>query len=114
MITHINHILEEQTNSTAKTDRIFNEIANAIQNTRYRIKEVFTLSKDMETKKNKIVEMIGNLSAVTQETAASSEEVSANIIEHTKMLEKLNTSSAEMKSTAEALSQSVGKFVLRK
>ncbi|HPU41106.1 MAG TPA: HAMP domain-containing methyl-accepting chemotaxis protein [Acetivibrio clariflavus] len=114
MISHINHILEEQTNSTDKTNRIFNEIANAIQNTRYRIKEVFTLSKDMESKKNKIVEMIGNLSAVTQETAASSEEVSANIIEHTKMLEKLNTSSAEMKSTAEALTRSVGKFTLKR
>lgn len=114
MITHINKILEDQTNSTAKTDKIFNEIANAIQNTRSRVKEVFTLSKDMETKKNKIVEMISSLSAVTEETAASSEEVSANITEYTKMLEKLNISSTEMKSTAETLSQSVGKFTLKK
>jgi len=114
MITHINKILEDQTNSTAKTDKIFNEIASAIQNTRSRVKEVFTLSKDMETKKNKIVEMISNLSAVTEETAASSEEVSANITEYTKMFEKLNISSTEMKSTAETLSQSVGKFTLKK
>lgn len=114
MITHINEILEDQTSSTVKTDKIFSEIAGAIQNTRFRVKEVFALSESMETNKNKIVEMISNLSAITQETAAGSQEVSANIIEHTKMIEKLNTSSSEMKAVAQALSQSVGKFVLKK
>jgi len=113
MITHINGILEEQTNSTSKTDKIFNDIATAIQNTRLRVKEVFSLSEIMEANKNKIVEMISNLSAITEETAAGSQQVSANIIEHTKMIERLNTSSTEMKATANALSQSVGKFIIK-
>lgn len=113
MITHINGILEEQTNSTSKTDKIFNDIATAIQNTRLRVKEVFSLSEIMEANKNKIVEMISNLSAITEETAAGSQQVSANIIEHTKMLERLNASSTEMKATANALSQSVGKFTIK-
>lgn len=113
MITHINGILEDQTNSTAKTDKIFNDIATAIQNTRLRVREVFALSEIMEANKNKIVEMISNLSAITEETAAGSQQVSANIIEHTKMIERLNTSSTEMKATANALSQSVGKFIIK-
>ena len=113
MITHINGILEDQTNSTAKTDKIFNDIATAIQNTRLRVREVFALSEIMEANKNKIVEMISNLSAITEETAAGSQQVSASIIEHTKMIERLNTSSTEMKATANALSQSVGKFTIK-
>lgn len=113
MITHINGILEDQTNSTSKTDKIFNEIASAIQNTRLRVKEVFSLSEIMEKNKNKIVEMISNLSAITEQTAAGSQEVSANITEHSKMIERLNISSSEMKMTAQELSQSVGKFTIK-
>ncbi len=113
MITEINELLKEQTNSTAQTDKIFNEIANAIQNTKFRVEEVFSLGKSMEIKKNKIVEMIGDLSSIMEETAAGSQEVSATVDEYTKMVEKLNTSSEGMKDTAKNLSQSIGKFVVK-
>lgn len=113
MITEINEILKDQSNVTGNTDKIFNEIANAIQNTKFRVEEVFLLGKDMEEKKNKIVEMIGELSAIMEETAASSQEISATVDENTKMVAKLNTSSTEMKNTAITLSQSVGKFVVK-
>ena len=112
MITEINEILKEQTNSTAQTDKIFNEIANAIQNTKIRVEEVFSLGNNMEIKKNKIVEMMGDLSSIMEETASSSQEVSATVDEYSKMIAKLNASSAGMKDTAKTLSQSIGKFVV--
>ena len=112
MITEINEILKEQTNSTAQTDKIFKEIANAIQNTKIRVEEVFLLGNNMEAKKNKIVDMIGDLSAIMEETASGSQEVSATVDEYSKMIAKLNTSSAGMKDTAKTLSQSIGKFVV--
>lgn len=112
MITEINDILYEQTNSTDQTDKIFNEIASAIQNTKDRVGEVFSLGKNMELKKNKIVEMITDLSSIMEETAAGSEEISATIDEHTKMIGKLNTSSTEMKDTSHTLSQSIKRFTV--
>ncbi len=71
------------------------------------------MGKSMEIKKNKIVEMIGDLSSITEETAAGSQEVSATVDEYTKMVAKLNSSSAGMKDTAKNLSQSIGKFVVK-
>ena len=112
MITEINEILKEQTNSTAQTDKIFNEIANAIQNTKIRVEEVFSLGNNMEIKKNKIVEMMGDLSSIMEETASSTQEVSATVDEYSKMIAKLNASSARMEDTAKTLSQSIGKIIV--
>lgn len=114
MITEINEILKEQTNSTAQTDKIFNEIADAIQNTKLRVEEVFSLGNNMEMKKNKIVDMMGDLSSIMEETASSTQEVSATVDEYSKMIAKLNSSSGEMEKTAKNLSQSIQKFIVNK
>ncbi|HHV30564.1 methyl-accepting chemotaxis protein [Acetivibrio mesophilus] len=113
MIIEINDILEDQTNSMAQTNKIFNEIAKAIQNTKLRVEDVFSLGSNMEVKKNKIVEMINDLSAIMEETASSTQEVSASVDEYSKMIEELNVTSSEMENTAISLSESIGKFLVQ-
>ncbi|HEY9062835.1 MAG TPA: methyl-accepting chemotaxis protein [Pseudobacteroides sp.] len=114
MIIEINEVLKEQTVSSTDADKIFNNISNAMQNTKARVEEVFLHSKNMESKKIKIVEMIDELSAIMEETAASSQEVAASAESHSKMTEHLNTSSFQMKDTANELSQFVSKFTIKK
>lgn len=114
MIAKVSDILKDQTNSMDQTDKIFNEIAKAIQNTKVRVEDVFSLGNNMEVKKNKIVEMINDLSSIMEETASSSQEVSATVDEYSKIIEKLNVTSSEMEHTATYLSESIGKFTVSK
>jgi len=45
MIIEINEILKDQANSAAQTNKIFNEIAKAIENTKLRVEDVFSTGK---------------------------------------------------------------------
>jgi len=114
MIIEINEILKDQANSAAQTNKIFNEIAKAIENTKLRVEDVFSLGNNMEAKKNKIVEMMNDLSAIMQQTASSTQEVSTSVDEFSKMVEKLNKTSSDMENTAKSLSESIGKFLVDK
>nr|WP_235836003.1 methyl-accepting chemotaxis protein [Acetivibrio thermocellus] len=114
MIIEINEILKDQANSAAQTNKIFNEIAKAIENTKLRVEDVFSLGNNMEAKKNKIVEMMNDLSAIMQQTASSTQEVSTSVDEFSKMVEKLNETSSDMENTAKSLSESIGKFLVDK
>ena len=114
MIIEINEILKDQANSAAQTNKIFNEIAKAIENTKLRVEDVFSLGNNMEAKKNKIVEMMNDLSAIMQQTASSTQEVSTSVDEFSKMVEKLNETSSDMENTAKSLSESIGKILVEK
>ena len=114
MIIEINEILNDQSNSAAQTNQVFSEIAKAIENTKRRVEDVFSLGSNMEVKKNKIVEMMNDLSAIMEETASSTQEVSSSVDEFSKMIEKLNETSSDMENTAKSLSESIGKFIVKK
>lgn len=110
MMSEIGEVVGSQTQSVSQTEAIFNQLANGIQKTKSRIEDVYNLGKDMESKKNEIVEMIDDLSAIMEETAAGAQEVSASTDEQVNVTKKLTTASRSLAELAQSLQNSIGRF----
>lgn len=68
--------------------------------------EIGSQNEDME----QIIDMIQNISSISQETAAGTEEVSASAEQQTATMESISTSSLELTKLAENLQDSINQF----
>jgi methyl-accepting chemotaxis protein len=73
-MTIVGETINQQTASVNDTRGKFEGIAEAIEKTRQAIELLNSSSKKMDQKKNEIIEIIHNLSAIAEENAAGTEE----------------------------------------
>lgn len=97
-INSVEHTSAEQLNSLKHTNYKFEGIASAIENVKKIINELITSAEQMKETKNNVLSIIGSLSAISQENAAGTEEVSASVEEQT-------ASMTEIAEASESLSQ---------
>ena len=101
-------IVDEQLKGVALTSEQFGDIKNAIDSIVVEINTMTVSSQEMSEKKNHIMSVMTNLSAIaeqnaasTQETSASSEEQTATIHEISRMSEGLSELASELKKVSE-------------
>ena len=101
-------IVDEQLKGVALTSEQFGDIKNAIDSIVVEINTMTVSSQEMSEKKNHIMSVMTNLSAIaeqnaasTQETSASSEEQTATIHEISRMSEGLSELASELKKASE-------------
>ena len=101
---------KSQTESVHLTNSKFAGIADAI----VRIKDVTEnlnhSGQSMENKKDEIVGIIENLSAISEENAAGTEEASASIEEQTASMEEISNASESLAKLAEEMQNSISRF----
>ncbi len=102
--------LEEQTNSVDFTNTKFEGIAEAIEDLKRLINHLNQQSKEMGYKKDEIVGIIQNLSAISEENAAGTEEATASIEEQTSSMNEIANSSESLSGLAEEMQKSISKF----
>ncbi len=98
-------VSQDQNLAVDKTNSSFNDIANAIDFIVEKISDVNTAVIKMQNDKGDVISAIENISSVSQQTAASSEEVAATTENQLKILD-------EMKSSAQSLDQLVNQLNL--
>lgn len=103
-------IVNEQTESVKETEKKFEGIAVAIERTKNSIDELNESGKIMENKRDNIISIIENLSAISEENAAGTEEASASVEEQTASMEQIANASEELAKLAEDMNQSVARF----
>lgn len=103
-------IVEDQTLSVEETNQKFHGIAEAIENTKKVIDILNESDKMMESKKDVIIEIIENLSAISQENAAGTEEASASVEEQTASMEQIANASENLMRLAEDMNQIIDQF----
>ncbi|TCL00065.1 methyl-accepting chemotaxis protein [Natranaerovirga hydrolytica] len=99
-IDQVKDILMSQVDSVKDTQKIYVKINSAISAAIKIIKTLDESGLQMEDNKNKITEVIGNLSATAQENAAGTQETSASV-------EELSATMAEINKTSEQLTEMV-------
>ncbi|BCJ96383.1 methyl-accepting chemotaxis protein [Anaerocolumna cellulosilytica] len=104
------NIVKQQSDSVESTRNIFEGIATAIEETRKNISILNYSVKDTEKKKDEIVEVIKNLSAVAEENASGTEEVSVSMQEQANNMEKVLELSKSLSSLAEEMDASIERF----
>ncbi|WP_026894704.1 methyl-accepting chemotaxis protein [Clostridiisalibacter paucivorans] len=103
-------ILEEQVKNMKITEEKYLEIIKAIENTHKIIQGLNDSGHIMEQKKNEVNDTIDALSALAQQNAAGTEEVSASMEEQSASIEEITNASEGLARLAQALQNLISKF----
>lgn len=99
-----------QADSVSDTEKKFDLIADNIQDMEERCQKLNASTKEMEESKNMIVEVVTNLSAISEQNAACMEEAAASVEEQTKSIHTVSKSSQHVAALAEKLTEEIHQF----
>jgi methyl-accepting chemotaxis protein len=103
----------EQNNAVDSTNKAFGDIANGIQAIIEKIKGVNDAVAKMQTDKDDVISAIENISSVSQETAASSQQVAATTESQLKEIEDMKSAAAQLDELVQELDMKLKKFKIR-
>ncbi|SHH08330.1 methyl-accepting chemotaxis sensory transducer with Cache sensor [Thermosyntropha lipolytica DSM 11003] len=109
----VKKIVEAQTASVDSTREKFEGIAQAVEKTADIISKVNQHEQEMNRKKEQVLEIIQNLSAIAEENAAGTEEAAASVEEQTAAIQEISRASRELAQLAEEMQEEVRKFKLQ-
>ncbi len=109
-IQEIDKILNSQTKSVDMTNNKFIGISEAVDNMQEVIKNINQSGEEMKDKKDKIIVIIEDLSAISQENAAGTQEASASIEEQTASMEEIANASESLANLAQEMQENISKF----
>ena len=104
------NISDSQGKSVKKTHERFLEIDNAIRKIQVSMENLNNSSRAVDEKKNDIINLIGNLSEVSENNASATQELSASIEEQTAGIEQIANTSGNLTDLAIELETSISKF----
>lgn len=96
VMTALDYVVEEQTKAVDNTSQVFVQIANSIDEILIKIDEAIRAAEIMEKDKNDVIDAIQNISAVSQEAAAASEEVAASTQAQKEFIEEMVGSAKDL------------------
>jgi len=103
-------LTEAQTEGVEITKTKFEGIAEAIEKTKEALGALNKTGEAMNLKKDEIIDIIQNLSALSEENAAGTEEASASVEEQTSSMAEIAGASEELAKLAEEMQKSISKF----
>jgi methyl-accepting chemotaxis protein len=106
----VKDIVSSQTASVKETEGKFESIADAIESMKEVIDKINDSSKSMGVNKDKLLTLMHNLFAVSQENAAGSEETSAAMQEQSASIIEISQLSENLKEIADELEVLIEKF----
>lgn len=106
-------VSQDQNLAVDKTNSSFNDIANAIDYIVTKINDVNTAVIKMQDDKGEVISAIENISSVSQQTAASSEEVAATTENQLKTLDDMKIAAQSLDQLVKQLDLKLKKYKLR-
>jgi methyl-accepting chemotaxis protein len=103
-------IVASQAEALSKTVTAFDNISSHVNDLANNLNDILVRLKTIETAKNDTLNAIQNISAVTQETSASSEEVNATAINQIDSVEQLRESALVLEEDARKLENAIRIF----
>jgi len=107
-------ILKEQSADVESTSVKFEGIAEAIKETLEVLEKLNGSGELLDEKKNEIIAVIDNLSAISEENAASTEEATASVDQQTNSMKEISKASEELSKLAEKMQESIAVFTVQK
>lgn len=101
---------ERQSHQVKETNTKFNGISQAIAVMAKAIDTINNSGEEMLTKKEKIIEVIENLSAISEENAAGTEEASASVEQQTSTMLEIANSSELLADLAGEMKEAIAQF----
>lgn len=112
-IQDMQNSVNEQSASVIDTKQKFNSIADNLKNMEEKCNCLGEAAKRIGDSRNVIVEMIGDLSAISEENAACMEEAAASVSEEAKSIDQVSESSRQVAALADKLTAEISRFKLQ-
>lgn len=109
-ILEVVKVVGSQNETVEMTNNKFQGIADAIELVKESIESIRNAGIEMEERKDGIIDVIQNLSAISEENAAGTEEASASVEEQTASIEEISNASEELSRLAEKMQESISQF----
>lgn len=106
----VKRILDMQTDSVNNTSDTFNGIRDAIISIRTIIEKLTDFGKDMNLKKEDLIEIMENLSAIAEQNAAGTQEASASVEVQTNSIVEIAHASESLAELAQEMQTEISKF----
>ena len=103
-------IVFEQDEAVKETEIIFNQVLDSIKTLAEKVTEIKTYNNTMKTRKNKILDIISNISAAAQQTSAATQEVLASTEEQLASMGNVSMHANDLKVLAENLENVLNQF----
>lgn len=108
----VKEIMNEQSEHVSKTDEIFAQVKNGIDSLIGGVNRIAEKTRQMDTARISVVDVVQNLTAIAQENAASTEETSASVTEVSGIVYNISENASKMKGVADELEQNMNVFKL--
>ena len=108
----VRDIMDEQSDKMQKTNDVFRQVDSGVGNAMNSVEHITGRTENLDHSRNRVVDVVQNLSAIAQQNAASSEETSASVAEVSNILADIAQNAAQLKEIAYGLDQSVKKIRL--
>jgi methyl-accepting chemotaxis protein len=105
-------VVDDQAAGVTSTNTKFDGIAESIKTTIDVLENLNESGRLMEGKKNEIIAILENLSAISEENAASTQEASASVQEQTRSMEEISSASELLAEFAEEMQVAISKFII--
>lgn len=102
--------VKEQVAVVDQTQKVFQDIMNAVSDLTTRVSEIKKYTEYMAEKKDNIVDQIENISAISEETASASEEVTASTEQIASTMDEISKYASNLNKLAEELKSKVNQF----
>lgn len=112
IMNEVDEIIAEQQQKLVQTKEKFGVVSNGIEDSRKETGVISDQADECNRERGKVVDVIQNLSAVSQENAASTEETNASMEEMNATINLLAEAAGELKSMAQVLEDDVSFFKL--
>lgn len=112
IMNEVDEIIAEQQQKLVQTKEKFGVVSNGIEDSRKETGVISDQAEECNRERGKVVDVIQNLSAVSQENAASTEETNASMEEMNATINLLAEAAGEVKSMAQVLEDDVSFFKL--
>lgn len=111
-ISEVDRTISAQTDMVGETKEKFDGIAEAVSKMRSVIDALSTSGKEMEGKKDEMIQILGNLSAISEENAAATQETLATVETQTSSISKIADISSELAELAGEIKENISRFKL--
>ncbi len=109
-ISEVDRTISAQTDMVGETKEKFDGIAEAVSKMRSVIDALSTSGKEMEGKKDEMIQILGNLSAISEENAAATQETLATVESQTSSISKIAGISSELAELAGEIKENISRF----
>ena len=109
----VNNIVNKQSEDMKQTADILNQVITGITGLIDKIDSIAVSVENMDKSKENVVDVIGNLSSVSQENAASTEETSASTTMAMETVKKIAGEAVKLKDIAQELEDRMKQFIIQ-